>query len=79
MESFLAYSTATSILKVPPNLTGLEWERGCVDQDGEEGWVLFEFGTGKTCVHSPWFHWFEDSALLIQCIVSTDVTKFILS
>jgi len=35
---------------VPPALNGLEWECGFVDQDGEEGWVLFGADTGKTCV-----------------------------
>lgn len=41
---------AKSILKVPPNLNGLEWERGFVHQDGEEGWVSFGADIGKTCV-----------------------------
>lgn len=41
---------ANSTLEVPPDLKGLEWERGFVDQDGEEGWVSFGADTGTTCV-----------------------------
>lgn len=35
---------------MPPNLPGLEWERGFVDPGGEEGWVSFGADTGKTRV-----------------------------
>lgn len=35
---------------MPPNLYGLEWDRGFVGQDGEEGWVSFGADTGTTCV-----------------------------
>lgn len=35
---------------MPPNLNGLERERGFVDRDGEEGRVAFGADTGRTCV-----------------------------